>query len=176
MNKARFIPWRITVISVSMALACNALSRPAIENATPAVSEEIEATAMPTGGVTSVRLTLVTGDDGTADNPVFELLDSSMTPIFTITLDNPGDLQSGQTDVYEFSVPHPFCQITTWQMTKPSSSAADDPWLPTEIYLELDGKMVFFYRLFSDLGPITADSPRDGNWSATDLFTEQCGD
>jgi hypothetical protein len=135
----------------------------------------IAAPAKPDENKTLVKLTLVTGSDGTADNPTFELVDNSGNSLFSITLNNPGDLQPNQTDVYEFTVPHPFCKLTGWWLIKPSNSGVDDSWLPTEIDIELDGKMVSFDRLFSDLGPLTASSPRSGNWSGSDIYKQQCG-
>jgi len=175
MNKRKFFHFMIILVFVSMVFACKIPSATPTENVTPAAPVESQTSASPGEGATSVKLTFVTGSDGTADNPVFELFSTTGSILFTTILDKPGDLQPNQTDVYEFSVPHPFCQITGYQLTKPASSGSDDAWLPTEIYIELDGKVVFFHRLFSDLGAITEGSPRSGNWSGIELYIQECG-
>ncbi len=170
MKKKKYLHWFCVFVLLSSILACAA---PA---ATPATKVAVtsESTITPKVSVTSVKLTLVTGSDGTADNPIFALYDSNGTMLFTTTLNNQSDLQPGQTDVYEFSVPYPFCQITGWQLTKPSTAEVDDPWLPTEIYIELNGIMVAFDRLFGDFGLVTATSPRSGNWAGIEIYNQHC--
>lgn len=123
-----------------------------------------------------LRLTLVTGDDGTVDNPNFVLLDQDNNPIFTTALDQPDDLQPGQTVTYEYTVPNSFCQITGWILTKPSSADVDDPWLLAEINIEINGESVYLDRGLSSWGTITEDSQLSGNWAGIELFQQRCGD
>ena len=179
MNEKKYLLGVCAMVLLTTILACSVQTAgPAINPAATSESAIMptvsESTITPTVNVTTVKLTLVTGSDGTADNPIFELADINFVPLFTATLDNPGDLQPGQTDVYEFSVPFPFCQIAGWKLTKPSASNVDDPWLATEIYIEMNGIMVFFDRSSSSLGLITASSERSGNWSGIEIFTQHC--
>jgi hypothetical protein len=193
MRKKKFSQFTVALVFIAVVLACSMpiaaptesapIAAPTesapitapTESAPIAAPTESAPTAAPGENETLVKLTLVTGSDGTVDNPTFELFDKYGNSLFSITLDNPGDLQPNQTDVYQFSVPHSFCEITGWGLTKPSNSGFDDSWLPTEIYVELDGKIVFFDRLFSDLGLWTASSQSSGNWSGTDIYKQQCG-
>ncbi len=123
-----------------------------------------------------LRLTLVTGDDGTVDIPHFVLSDQNNIPLFTIDLDQMGDLQPGQTVVYEFTVPASFCTATGWMLTKPPTAGVDDPWLLSELDIEIDGDLVYFDRGLSSWGTITAESQLSGNWSSIELFQQRCGD
>lgn len=170
MRENKNLQWISVLVFVIAIVACNLPSSLTANNiATPTI------TTSQSVGETSAKLTLVTGDDGTTDNPVFELFDKSGNVVFTVTLDQQADLQPNQTDVYEFIVPHPFCQMIAWQITKPSGTSIDDPWLPKSITLEMDGKMVWLDGLFSDLGSITLSSQRGGNWSDIEIYKQQCG-
>ena len=175
MTRNKLSGFALTIVLTTFTFACSTFTSTTtsmpVDEATP--TEGIPS-AMLTTEATSVRLTLVTGDDGTADNPVFELYDPSFVPVFAITLDNPGDLQPGQTDVYEFSVPEPLCQIVAWQLTKPSGAGGDDAWVIAETYIALNGLQVFFVR--SPIGPVTADMPAGGNWSGIDVYLQHCGE
>jgi hypothetical protein len=146
MSKSAFFQCLVIFVLISTILACNLpFGTPESNGTAPTefVTPESNGT-VPTESVISLKLTLVTGSDGTAD-------------------------------VYEFSVPHPFCQIIGFQMSKPSSSGIDDPWLPTSITIELAGKIVYFDGTLSDLGPVTASFAPSGNWSGTDIYKQQCG-
>ncbi len=177
MSKQEFFRYTLLFVSISVVLACSTPIATLTESVPSTVPVENTALATHEESVTSVKLTLVTGDDGTADNPVFELLDSSIRAVFTTTLDNPGDLQPNQTDVYEFSVPYPFCQIIAFQLTKPSTSGVDDSWLLTEYHIELDGREVSFQRqLEQSWGPISEQTePLNANWSGIDIYLQECG-
>jgi hypothetical protein len=157
-------------------LACNTPIATPTESVPSAVPVENTALATHEEGETSVKLTLVTGEDGTADNPVFRLFDSTSF-VFTTILDNPGDLQPNQTDIYEFSVPYSFCQIIGFDLAKPSSSGVDDSWLLSEYYLEMDGREVSFERLIEQSwGPILEQTqPINAFWSGTDIYLQECG-
>jgi hypothetical protein len=130
---------------------------------------------------TSVKLTLVTGDDGTIDNLVFKLhgegydMSDGGKELYSITLDQPGDLQAGQTDVYEFSVPFEFCELEGWSLIKPDASGPDDPWMPQERYIELNGQLISMDRDFSYMGAMAAGDRRAGNWTGTAAYQENCG-
>lgn len=177
MNKKRLFRYVLIFALIFVILACSTPVATLTESIPPTEPEENIPPATHTEGETSVTLTLVTGDDGTADNPVFELVDNSFITVFTTTLDNPNDLQLNQTDVYEFSVPYSFCQIIGFQLTKPSTSGVDDAWLLSEYYLELDGLQVSFERqLEQSWGPILESTvPFNVNWSGTEIYIQECG-
>jgi hypothetical protein len=164
MRTKNTIQWILPFVLIASLAACAPVASEPADNP-PAVAESESI---------SVKLILDTGSDGTADNPVFGLFDASGSILFTTTLDNPGDLQPGQTDTYEFTVPYPFCQFIGWQLTKPSTGGIDDAWLSTRISIEIDGGTVWLDGAFNDLGTITADSQRGGNWSGTEIYMGQC--
>lgn len=172
MRTRKNFQWLCMLVLISGVLACTTLSEGSANTAT--ATAEIATTSIES--TTFVKLTLITSNDGTADNPVFELFDNSGNILFATTLDKPGDLQPDQTDIYEFTVPHSFCQFIGWQLTKPQTSGMDDSWLPMSITIELDGQTVWLDGLFADLGSITADSQRGGNWSGIDIYIQQCGE
>jgi PLAT/LH2 domain len=161
-----FLHLFITTILILSMTACTLLQGSQEESITK--SEEAASTA--------VKITLMTGSDGTADNPIFGLFDNTGTTIFTTTLDNPGDLQPGQTDIYEFSAPYSFCEFIGWQLTKPATGGSDDGWQATSIRIELNGETTWLDGAFADLGTITAESQRGGNWSGIEAYTTECID
>ena len=116
----------------------------------------------------------VTGDAGTADSPWFALSGDFSASPYTFILNQPDDLQPGQTDVYAYRVPMSFCQMTGWQLTKAASGAADDPWLPTRIDLTIDDTPVFSDAIFHEIGPITAEEGASGTWDDTDAYQSRC--
>ena len=132
--------------------------------------------------ITYVKLTLVTGDDGTVDIPIFELFDNSGEMfsgkvLFSTPLNHKGDFQPNSTATYTFTVPYNFCKFVGWHLSKPATSGVDDSWLVKEIYIELNGEMVYFDRVFSDQGSMSTSSPlpvRSGNWAGTDDYKQQC--
>jgi hypothetical protein len=95
--------------------------------------------------------------------------------LYSITLDQPGDLQAGQTDIYEFSVPLEFCKLEGWSLVKPAVSGPDDPWMPKERYIELNGQLISMDRDFSYMGAMAAGDRRSGNWTGTAAYQENCG-
>jgi len=184
----------------SFLASCNPVSSPTSTStpfpfSTPQPTNALTSTNIPTSeltaadkglptqdpNVTIVKLTLVTGDDGTANLPVFELFDNSGGDffgqvLFSTSLNQKGDLQPNQTAIYEFTVPSPFCKIAGWHLSKPANSGVDDPWLLKEIYIELNGEMVYFDRVFYDQGPMNAgEGERSGNWVRTNEYKQQCG-
>jgi hypothetical protein len=175
MKKRRNVLWICLLTVALVILSCRSSSNGGEEEVTPEPVATL-AVDLPLEGSAKVKLTLVTGEDGTNDNPIFGLSDTNMTPVFSIDLDKPGDLQPNQTDVYEFDIPYPYCRIIAWQLTKPASKSADDPWLLNEMYIEIDGVLVMFMRdLSSSFGLTTsASAPYSGNWSGVQAYTQIC--
>ena len=161
-------------------------TRPPEPTITPAPSDTPTVsptdTLLPAGpGVTSIRLTLVTGEDGTANYPLFELFDTSGGTfsgqvVFSTSLNQAGDLQPFSKVGYEFTVAAPFCKIAGWHLSKPAVPAPEDAWLLNEIFIELNDQMVYRDTVFSDQGAMTAaKGVRSGNWVGTSAYKGQCG-
>lgn len=125
---------------------------------------------------THVRFTLVTGGDGTKDDLQFELLDEfGGTTLYSTILTR--DLGADTTEVFELVVPLDFCDFSSFRLTKLTGpDDVDDHWFLDELFLEVDGEMVFFDRAAGDISPITASSfPYMGGYSATVPYMVQCG-
>ena len=123
---------------------------------------------------TPVQLVFVTGADGTVDNPVFYLQGDFSASPYAYYMNQPGDLQPSHTDVYTMNVPMSFCEMTGWRIVKGTTGGVDDPWLPTEVDINVGGLPVYFDRAFSDVGPITSASQVGGGWSGTQAYLGQC--
>lgn len=121
-----------------------------------------------------VELSFVTDDDGTADTPWFYLQGDFSASPYAFILNQPDDLQSGQTDTYLYRVPMGFCQMSGWQLTKAVSGAVDDLWLPNRIDLSIDEVLVFFDAVFNEVGPITAEEGASGTWDGTEAYQSRC--
>ena len=124
---------------------------------------------------TLVELSVITGDNGTADNLDFEIGGSFPGAPFVQLLDQEGDLQPFQTDSYVFIVPMEFCEMTSFQLRKPALSAVDDDWTMTQFSLSIDGTDVFFDSDIGVFNPVTAASyPPNGNWSGVAAYQDRC--
>lgn len=125
---------------------------------------------------TVVQVTLVTGINGTNDNLRLELNGTFPGAPFVQVLDNPGDLQPGDTDTYLFSVTMSFCEMTSFRLLKPATGAVDDDWQLEEIYISIDtAANLFFDRDASVFSPVTAISyPPNGTWNGTQAYQERC--
>jgi hypothetical protein len=124
--------------------------------------------------VTGDAITGATSDAGTVDTPWFYLQGDFSASPYAFILNQPDDLQPGQTDTYIYRVPMSFCQMTGWQLTKAASGAEDDPWLPNRIDLTIDDSLVFFDAVFNEVGPIMAEEGASGTWDATDAHQSRC--
>lgn len=149
----------LIILLIILSLSCNAL----ISNRPTEKSTE-----------TNVKLTLVTGNDGTEDNPKFELFDNTGTLIYSTILNNPSDFQPGKTDIYEFLVPKSFCNITGFKFTKPKESELDDTLILSEITIDIDGNVVYMDRSLSTWGVITFESNLTGNWADVSIYKQKC--
>ncbi len=158
-----------------LTLCIHACNFPLFTNETQPSSNEQAGNISTSQTMTSLKLTLVTGEDGTNDNPVLGLFDIQGNTLFTATLDSPGDLQPDQTDIYEFTVPITFCQAAGWSMNKPPTEGVDDPWILNEIYIEMDGVTVYFDRgVALSFDTISSESNLSGNWAGIDVYIQQC--
>lgn len=123
---------------------------------------------------TEAELTLVTGNDGTADTLTLTLtgVDSAGQPIeIAQTLDQPDDLQPDATDTYTFTVSAAFCDLTGFELTL----SGQDVWTPESIRLTLNGVTVFNDEEASVFAPVTADSyPPNGRWQRTAAYLSEC--
>lgn len=153
----------------------------AISIDTPTPINTVSPTETPTQdpNPTNVKLTLITGSDGTVDVPIFELLDNSGEEfsgeiLFTISLDHVGDFKPHTAAIYKFTVPYPLCKIAEWHLKKPATSGVNDTWLVKEIHIELNGVLVYFDKLFSQEGPLNSDTVHSGNWAETDFYKQEC--
>lgn len=124
--------------------------------------------------LTPVEIVLTTGANGTVDSPSFTLEGPFSASPYRVTLNQPGDLAAGHTDVYLLQVPMGFCALTGWHLTKPTSSGVDDDWLPQRIDIMVDGTEVYFDGVFYEVGPITAASNVGGTWNGTAAYTTRC--
>ncbi|MFN8452120.1 MAG: SH3 domain-containing protein [Anaerolineae bacterium] len=124
--------------------------------------------------MTPVNLSFITGANGTADNPFFDIEGDFSASPYRYTVNQPGDLQPGQIDTYEYLVPMDFCQMTGWALDKPATAGIDDDWLPNEIDISVDSTLVYFDAVFHEVGPITADSNVSGTWDGTDAYHSRC--
>ncbi len=151
---------------------CTVLSVAALFSVFPATAQPPTAT---------VRLVLVTGSDGTNNPLLVELFGPSdlQTPFWRVVVaEGPGDLQPGQTNVYEFSVPVSFCDIVQFHLRKPASvGLGDDPWDIREYEIWVDGVQVAFDRVvYQYFSPQTVTSwPVNGNWQGTAAYQSRCG-
>jgi len=135
----------------------------------------VRPTTPPPRATTVVTLTLVTGNDGTEDDPVFELYGSFAGSPHRVVLNRSGTFRPNQTDTFQFTVPSEFCSITSYRLTKPAGKSGDDPWFLKEIYITLNGKLISFNRAVGSFSPITSTSfPPNGNWTGTALYKELC--
>jgi len=122
---------------------------------------------------TLVRFTLVTGEDGTADDFRFELLDefAGMTLYDTFLT---RDLAVNTTEVFEFVVSLDFCEFSSFRLTKlTGADNYDDHWFLAELFFEADGEMVFFDRVADRT--VTADQDSYmGGYTRTAQYSERC--
>ncbi|GEM_PF-3266489 len=129
----------------------------------------------------NVRLVVVTGSDGTNNPLLVELFGPSdlETPLWRVVVaEGPGDLQPGQTNSYEFTVPVGFCEIVQFHLRKPASvGLGDDPWDIREYEIWVDGVLVAFDRVvYEYFSPQTVTSwPVNGNWQGTAAYQSRCG-
>jgi len=124
--------------------------------------------------MTPAQVTFVTGTDGTVDNPVFYLQGDFSASPYAFYMDQPGDLQIGQTDTYSFLVPMGFCQMTGWKLVKGTTGGVDDTWLANENHISIDSTEVYFDTVFYETGPITYSSNVGGTWNGTEAYQSRC--
>lgn len=115
-------------------------------------------------------LRLATGDDGTHDNPTLQLIGKFKDSPYAVTLDNPGDLQPGGDDTYNFTVPLHFCDLIAFQLLKPG----DDNWSLVELSIDIADIRVYFSISFNALNPITDTTAVGGGWDDNYYYTQFC--
>ena len=123
---------------------------------------------------TPVSLEIMNGSDGTVDNPVFYLQGDFSASPYSFYMDQPGDLQPGMTNTYNFDVPMSFCQMTGWKISKGTTGGIDDSWQPNQITINVDGSEVFYDGVFYQVGPITSASNIGGTWDGTSIYQNRC--
>lgn len=123
---------------------------------------------------TPVEVTFVTGANGTADNPFFNIEGDFSASPYRYYVNQPSDLQPNQTDTYEYLVPMAFCQMTGWKLDKPPTAGIDDDWLANEIDITIDGDLVYFDTVFYEVGPIVSGSNIGGTWDGTAAYQNRC--
>lgn len=123
---------------------------------------------------TPVSLNLVTGADGTVDNPVFYLEGDFSASPYAYYLNQPGDLAAGLSNTYNFDVPMDFCAMTGWKIAKGATGAVDDVWQPNQISITVDGSAVFYDGVFYEVGPISSASHVGGTWDGTAAYQNRC--
>jgi hypothetical protein len=141
---------------------------------TPTLEPTITLTPLP-AVTSSIEFRIVTGGDGTQDNLVLELSGNFENSPFRQTLVPPNGLRPDATEVFHFDVPLDYCSITGYTLRKPQAGGQDDPFDLREVYLLVNGEMVFFDRAAADFSPVTANSfPINGNWSGTQAYKDRC--
>lgn len=129
----------------------------------------------------SFRIEFVTGTDGTENALVVELFGPGATePFWRVTVaENPGDLQPGQRNSYEFPIPATFCDVAEVHVLKPATiPAGDDAWEIREFYVYVDDIEVAFDRVaYETFSPFTTPHwPINLNWQGTEAYRSRCGD
>jgi TIR domain-containing protein len=124
----------------------------------------------------NIVLRVVTGFDGTNDQPVLKLYGDT-GEVFQFVMDtDPSALQPNQTDEYSFRIPGTFCDVRGFEITKPAGDSGEDAWDLREVYVFVDDILVFGdLSVAETFGPITATSfPPNGNWEETEPYLQQC--
>lgn len=141
-------------------------------------------TMQPTPGSVSVKVTFVTGSDGTIDPVVIRLRDRGWdgTTVFAFTIDEP--LLAGQRQTFETTAPIRYCDTSAFAMSKMTGiDGVDDFWLLEDIYLSIDGVVVYWNRPLSGRpGTNITASGEDfvdgfgyfGTWGARADYLERC--
>jgi pimeloyl-ACP methyl ester carboxylesterase len=141
-------------------------------NAAGTLASAGDTAAFEAAPVTEVELKIVTGADGTED-PITVRVGNAEGQWFTQTFDRAGDLRPNATDIYRFSVPASFCQLTGFTISKPSR-LPDDSWCMKELFLTIAGTGVYFDRVASDHCPYSGDRTYGGGWDGTAEYQRRC--
>lgn len=112
-------------------------------------------------------------DDGTTDDLVLQPTPDG--PCVLLPTDMPAGSEVSSRiglDRDQYS----YCGFTGFRWVKPvGSDGIDDPWLPKEIYYEIDGGL-WFNRVADDSGVITGGTLwRGGGYDGTADYIERCG-
>ncbi len=137
----------------------------------------------PSPNETHVRIAVVTDlNGGTTDDAIVELFDNTGSEFggrtaASLVLNKPGYNQPTDINTYDFIVPRPFCDMVGWRLSKPAKSSLDSPWRLKEIYIKLNGTLVYMDRTYGrDHPPVTADCAIcAGNWARTESYKRSCG-
>ena len=138
--------------------------------ALPALAGPAQQTPPPT---LTVTLTIATGADGTNDTPTIAVKTLDGTVIASGILDQPGDLGPGATNVYTFNVTTNFCDMTQFELSKPTLTGGDDPWQIASLALVVDGVTVYSNTSFGS--PVTTFGLYGGSWQGTHAYRDRCG-
>ncbi len=112
---------------------------------------------------TRVVFRVVTGYRGTMETPTLRLFTPDAAPLGEYPLVNAGGFQPYGITHFDLLVPWTFCEMGGFDI---GFSEASD-WLIEEVYLEIDGELVFASK---DIG----DGRPDGSWYATDAWQARC--
>jgi len=120
----------------------------------------------PTPSGTTVVVTIVTGSDGTNDEPTLHLQDGFMgNTLVAFPLNQPNDLRAGQTNTYVFTVPYDFCTLRGFAIRKPGT----DSWFISSIDVSIDGQLVF-----NDYSGYDSQDVTGGGWEETRTYQSRC--
>ena len=125
-------------------------------------------TAVPeTYFLSSVRITLATGADGTNDDLLFELLDVlGGETLFEAVLT--GDLGPNSSEFLDLMIPLKFCEFSSFRLTKiTGSDGVADHLALDDLSVEVDGVTVFTDRTAKSL-------PYHGGYSGTAKYKARC--
>lgn len=120
-----------------------------------------------------VIIMVTTGADGTADSPMMTFKTIDGLTVGGALLDLPGDLGPGATNVYSTTITANFCDITQFELTKPTLSGSDDPWQPAALSVTIDGVELYNNTAFGST--LTMSNSSGGTWQATRAYRERCG-
>ena len=125
-------------------------------------------TAVPeTYFLSSVRITLATGADGTNDDLLFELLDVPRgETLFEAVLT--GDLGPNSSEFFDLMIPLEFCEFSSFRLTEITGSGrVADHLALDDLSVAVDGVTVYFDRTARSL-------PYHGGYSGTAKYKARC--
>ncbi len=124
----------------------------------------------PPGMNASVVVTLITSENGTNDNLQLELSGTFPGDPLVLVLDQPGDLQPTQVNIYNFIVPHTYCEMFQFKL----SLLGSDDWLGQQVSVQIDGAQVYYDGAFFQGGMLGVGSWRSGTWDGTAAYRDHC--
>lgn len=129
----------------------------------PAAADPV-APAPAAPAASSVLVTLVTGSTGTLETPTLRLFKPEAMVAGEYPLDHPGGFLPYSTTVIELPVPWNLCEVTGFDIRL---NGWDTDWSIEEVYLEIDGVMLFFDRAVDGGQP-------NGSWDGREAWRGIC--